>query len=118
MAAHLSRPEYQRLLDRADIVVSTAVQEFFGVAVVEAVWHGAFPVLPDRLVYPERIPPAHHERVLYRSDRELVKRLRWAIDHRREAAAIAAQIGETLAPFDWAEVAPRYDAWLGSMTGS
>ena len=48
--------EYVDLLRRADIVVSTAEHEFFGIAIVEAVAACAFPVLPNRLVYPERIP--------------------------------------------------------------
>lgn len=48
-----SRREYLRALAEADAVVSTADHEFFGLAVVEAVAAGAFPLLPRRLAYPE-----------------------------------------------------------------
>jgi glycosyltransferase involved in cell wall biosynthesis len=48
---------YRRLLARADVVVSTAAHEFFGIAVVEAVAAGAFPVVPPRLAYPETLGP-------------------------------------------------------------
>ena len=48
-----SREEYERALAEADIVVSTADHEFFGVGIVEAVAAGAFPLLPRRLAYPE-----------------------------------------------------------------
>jgi glycosyltransferase involved in cell wall biosynthesis len=48
-----SRAEYESALAEADIVVSTAEHEFFGIAVLEAVEAGAFPLLPRRLAYPE-----------------------------------------------------------------
>jgi len=48
-----SREEYLRALAETDVVVSTADHEFFGLAVVEAVAAGAFPVVPRRLAYPE-----------------------------------------------------------------
>lgn len=48
-----SRGDYQATLQRADVVVSTARHEFFGIAVVEALAAGAFPLVPRRLAYPE-----------------------------------------------------------------
>jgi len=44
---------YWELLSTMDVVVSTADHEFFGIAVCEAIWAGAVPVLPNRLSYPE-----------------------------------------------------------------
>ena len=48
-----SREDYRAELMRADVFVSTALHEFFGLAVVEAGLAGAFPLLPRRLSYPE-----------------------------------------------------------------
>ncbi|NND67978.1 MAG: DUF3524 domain-containing protein [Halioglobus sp.] len=53
-----SRQDYLAQLARADIVLSTAWQEFQGLAVMEAVQRGACPVVPDRLAYPEIYPAA------------------------------------------------------------
>jgi glycosyltransferase involved in cell wall biosynthesis len=104
--------DYAELLSTSDVVVSTAHQEFFGVAVVEAIAAGAFPVLPDRLVYPEHIPPEYRDRCLYDDTNGFVEKVRWALEHPAEARAITAELSRTMASFDWTEVAPRYDAAL------
>ena len=44
------------MLAAADIVLSTALHEFQGLAVLEAIAAGCLPAVPDRLVYPELIP--------------------------------------------------------------
>jgi glycosyltransferase involved in cell wall biosynthesis len=48
-----SRADYLAALQNADIVVSTAIHEFFGISMVEAIASGAYPLLPNRLSYPE-----------------------------------------------------------------
>jgi len=57
---HLGEPEgrgaYAALLASADVAVSTATNEFFGLAMLEACYAGATPVVPDRLAYPELYP--------------------------------------------------------------
>ena len=45
--------KYLKILSEADIIVSTAIHEFFGISVVEAIAAGAYPLLPKRLAYPE-----------------------------------------------------------------
>jgi len=47
------RKAYEAALREADVMVSTANHEFFGVSVVEAIAAGAYPLLPRRLAYPE-----------------------------------------------------------------
>ncbi len=59
------RTEYHAWLARGTVVVSTAIQENFGIAVMEAVAHGCHPILPNRLSYPEIIPAGFHSTCLY-----------------------------------------------------
>lgn len=49
--------EYQQLLKESDIVLSTALHDFQGVAILEAVQAGCIPLLPNQLVYPELFEP-------------------------------------------------------------
>ena len=109
---YLAHGAYVALLRRADIVISTALQEFFGVSVVEAMAAGSFPLLPDRLVYRERIPSDLHKRCLYRSRSELVAALGRAIHRPNETARIGSRLALEAAVFDWPQVIPAYDDWL------
>lgn len=53
--------EYKRLLEIANIMLATSIQDFFGISVVEAIAAGCYPVLPDRLAFPEHVPESHEE---------------------------------------------------------
>jgi glycosyltransferase involved in cell wall biosynthesis len=110
--------EYADILRRADIVVSTAHHEFFGIAIVEAMAAGAFPVLPTHLVYPDRIPEAYQERCLYEDHDDLVEKVQWTIDHRETATAIATEVAMTVQQYDWSKVAPLYDETLERLVAS
>jgi glycosyltransferase involved in cell wall biosynthesis len=48
-----SRQAYLDTLTESDIFVSTAIHEFFGITAVESIACGCFPMLPERLAYPE-----------------------------------------------------------------
>lgn len=51
------RAEYCRVLAGADVVLSTALHDFQGLSVLEAVTLGCTPLTPAALVYPEYLPP-------------------------------------------------------------
>lgn len=51
-----SRADYLALLNKSDIVLSTAKQEFQGIAVLEAMAAGCRPIVPDSLAYKEFVP--------------------------------------------------------------
>jgi glycosyltransferase involved in cell wall biosynthesis len=107
-----SHEEYAHLLRRSDIIVSTAIQEFFGIGVVEAMSCGCAPILPRRLNYPDLIPAHLHAGHLYDDEAGLVDLLAGALarvgagrDTWRAAAA----------PYGWPAVAPRYDDLLAKV---
>jgi glycosyltransferase involved in cell wall biosynthesis len=73
---HLGTPDdaggYAELLASSDIAVSTAMNEFFGLAMIEAACAGCYPLVPDRLAYRELYP----ERFRYPDEAGLAVRLR------------------------------------------
>lgn len=48
-----SREQYSELLHRADLIISTARHEFFGISILEGIRAGCYPLLPADLSYPE-----------------------------------------------------------------
>ncbi len=49
------RADYESALLGSDVFVSTADHEFFGISVIEAAAAGVFPLVPERLSYPETL---------------------------------------------------------------
>jgi len=66
------RQSYDDLLERADIVVSCAEQEYFGISVAEAIHAGCYPVLPRQQVYPSMYGKRCKGRHFYETENELV----------------------------------------------
>lgn len=106
------RPQYEELLATAAVVLSTADQEFFGIGVVEGVAAGAHPVLPERLVYPERVVElgADPSTVLYQDARHAADLIARALRAPEDTALRTATHR-----YDWSVVAPQLDAALAEL---
>ncbi|MEN8042157.1 MAG: DUF3524 domain-containing protein [Actinomycetota bacterium] len=106
------RARYVELLNQASVVLSTAHQEFFGIAITEAVAAGANPVFPNRLVYPERITDfgADPDHSLYESPEHAVRLITKALSRPSDPT-----VAEVARGFSWHQIAPRYDAALASL---
>ena len=100
-----SRKEYVRQLCRADIVVSTAVHEFYGIAVIEAMRAGCQPLLPNRLSYPELSP----NKYLYKEG-ELFERLKSLLQSGNRLNR--SQVINLTENFSWPTLKKKYLDWF------
>jgi len=100
-----TRQQYLRYLPHGDFVISTALHEFFGLAVIEAVRAGCRPLLPCRLSYPEIFAKQY----LY-EDGEFQARLAGMLRTGKRLDATAAQA--LTQRFSWTVLAKRYQQWF------
>ena len=107
-----SRAEYIKWLKRGSIVISTARQENFGIAVIEAVRYGCVPLLPARLAYPEIIPEGFHPQVLYKDPGDLVDKLSRLITNYPEFEKLRGDLSEQMSWFAWENLIDSYDQEL------
>ncbi len=111
-----SKSDYVDWLRKGFVVVSTAIQENFGIAMVEAMRHGCLPLLPQRLAYPEILPKEFHGTFLYRDQEHLVDRLATMLVHPERFVLHRPVLADMMARHAWASVVDRYDRELERMT--
>jgi len=105
--------DYIALLHQANLVISTTDHEFFGISMLEAMVAGAFPLLPNRLSYPELIPETLHAHCLYADEEELFAKSLQFLQQPQPAPASLRQLVQQR--YDWPVVAAAYDALLDAL---
>jgi len=100
-----NKDEYYSMLIKGDYIISTAYHEFYGISVIEAVRAGCFPILPDRLSYPELFD----RKFIYDSGnlKFFVKKLlkNNVRLSRREGMSLTEQ-------YSWKTLQDSYESWL------
>lgn len=102
--------DYAQWLWRSTILPVTSRQDFFGAAAVEAMYCGAYPLLPNRLAFPEHL--SGQPDFYYDTQEELVNRLSYLLT--LDQVPDTAQVQTTMAAYDWAQLAPHYDSVMSS----
>ena len=97
--------EYKSWLWRSDILPVTSNQDFFGVSIMEAVYCGAYPILPMRLSYPELFDSQNNNELFYRTDAELYQKLKIAIQNYKDLRSYS----QFSIKFDWSNMVKKYD---------
>lgn len=115
------REQYFRLLRQGDIVLSTALQENFGLSMLQAVDAGCIPLAPKRLAYPEVLPDSVHTACLYNGTQDLLRKLArlCSMDADPEGQAEKCRLQDALskgsAEFRWESRAPEFDRLLADL---
>ncbi|MCP4571216.1 MAG: DUF3524 domain-containing protein [bacterium] len=104
------RADYDALLARADVVVSCAAQEYFGISVAEAVHAGCYPVLPREQVYPSLYGSRCKGRHFYDDEDGLVSLLGDLV--RGEGCGHVCSLDRDLDPWCWPRLVEAWDELL------
>jgi len=111
-----NRADYEAALLQADVFVSTATHEFFGLSAVEATLAGAYPLVPKRLAYPEVFELQNDrtaERFLYEGGAnglaERLADLAGRLESNDSLFQAAEPIRNRLKRFEWPNLAPILD---------
>jgi len=104
-----SRAEYIQLLNRADILPVTNIQDFFGISIAEAAWCGTSILLPNRLAYSELFPFAN----FYTKDSDFQLKLIEVIQGENKIEQKSCF--STLKTYDWNSMSESYDSLLDSI---
>jgi glycosyltransferase involved in cell wall biosynthesis len=107
-----TREKYYQWLSKGSVVISTARQENFGIAAVEAIYHGCLPLLPNRLSYPEILPKAFHTDFLYDSQKELEDQLAALITNENHQHSKRQALSAAMQKFSWENTIASYDKKL------
>ncbi len=117
-----SRREYWAALMEADVFLSTARHEFFGLSVVEAMAAGLVPVLPNRLAYPGLLAQVSLSMsVLYEANEEAVdaiERIGGRLAEVRDAKRKRDDAKRVAEQFDWPVRAAAMDDGLAFPLGA
>lgn len=101
--------DYARWLWRADILPVTSCHDFFGASVVQAIYCGCTPLLPNRLAYPEHLSAEMRDSFLYDNTEALFAQLR---DRLSRSGPADEELRSHVASYDWSQLAGRYDESL------
>ncbi len=93
---------YLEILSKASVIPVTSNHEFFGVSVLEATMNGVYPILPNRLAYPENYPSKH----LYSSFEELKAKTKKVL---QKKLSLDQEFVINLKRFDWQYMVKVYD---------
>ena len=104
--------DYKKWMNRADILPVTSRQDFFGGSVIEAMYCGCIPLLPNRLAFPEHIPVEYHSQLLYESEIDFYEKLKRMILNLNQTIPVK----NFVAGYDWTTFVSYYDEAVLNLT--
>lgn len=103
-----SRIEYLSLLNKADILPVTSNQDFFGISIMEAICSNCYPILPNRLTYPELFDMDNN--IFYNKNNELKNKIIESLTNIENLKNKTSNFRNLLInKFDWKKMTIYYD---------
>lgn len=100
----MTKETYSSWLQAADILPVTSYHDFFGISVMEAIYMNTYPLLPNRLTYPDLYHIKDNPEIFYDTYEELVDKLRQAI-----VMSDRPTYRHLCLKYDWEKIIDLYD---------
>jgi len=101
----MTKETYSSWLQASDILPVTSYHDFFGISVMEAIYMDTYPLLPNRLTYPDLYDIKSHPEIFYETYEEFVIKLRQAITTKNRKS-----YRHMCLAYDWDTIIKTYDA--------
>lgn len=108
-----SKEEYWNWLQKSSILMVTSNQDFFGISIVEAIYAKVYPLLPNRLAYPEHIPIEFLDNHLYNSSHEVEEKIIKLL----ETQIVLNDFSSWVKRYSWQESISKYDQIIREIIG-
>ena len=109
-----TKDEYLSLLNQSDILPVTSNQDFFGISIMEAICANCYPILPNRLTYPELFS-INNKNIFYHNDDELKNKLTATLsDFNNSNFNVVDFKNELIHKYDWRNMSIKYDSLFES----
>lgn len=97
--------DYNNLLGKANMLLVTSIQDFFGISTVEGISAGLYPVVPDRLAFKEHVPFDHEG--VYKKDEEIIPLLLHLIEEKKYLET--QRFSQFVRKYSWQNLIELYD---------
>ena len=111
-----NKSKYAALLQQSDILPITSNQDFFGISALEGMYCGAFPILPDKLAFPEHLPDniTQREQYYYTSDAAFIQKLEKVVSDKLWKSYEPGTVQSWVKRYDWPNIISSYDKALSN----
>ena len=96
--------DYAKWLWRADLLPVTSNQDFFGISIIEAVYCNTYPILPNRLTYPELFDYKFNKNTFYENDDDLLNKIIDFFNNKNQS-----NYSYQLFDYNWKNAVKKYD---------
>ncbi|MGK0367580.1 MAG: glycosyltransferase involved in cell wall biosynthesis [Thermoproteota archaeon] len=100
--------DYAKAVCESHIAFTTSNHDFFGASVVEAIYCGCYPLLPNRLAYPEHIDSDDY---FYNTEKDAYEILKGILEKKKHLDFTPIDLSH----YDWNQCIGKYDQSLGQV---
>ena len=104
-----NKDDYEKWLIKADVLPVTSIQDFFGLSIVEAVSANIYPLLPNRLSYPEILDKKNNPELFYDNETMLYDKLCNYLNDYKKLRYSTSKYKSLVNRFDWSNMVGIYD---------